>query len=162
MDECTWSWQPQLRLRVQAAVCPAKTPSCCRFVFEPPRKPLFEQLATSECIIYPRRPPLFFSRHRQAKDNTVCVCMWGWGVGGGVGPSASAPSIQYPALNLDWQLVSYMISHMFQCHSPKSSHFLRGSFPGAGEDHEDPTHRGSPDAARSPEREKLCTKAPSM
>ena len=24
-------------------------------------------------------------------------------------------------LNLDWQLVSYMIFHMFQCHSPKSS-----------------------------------------
>ena len=27
-------------------------------------------------------------------------------------------------LNLDWQLVSYMILHMFQCHSPKSSHPL--------------------------------------
>ena len=39
-------------------------------------------------------------------------------------PSASAPSIQYRALNLDWQLVSYMILHMFQCHSPKSSHPL--------------------------------------
>ena len=37
-------------------------------------------------------------------------------------PSAPAPSIQYCALNLDWQLVSYMILHMFQCHSPKSSH----------------------------------------
>ena len=39
-------------------------------------------------------------------------------------PSALAPSIQYRALNLDWQLVSYMILHMFQCHSPKSSHPL--------------------------------------
>ena len=38
--------------------------------------------------------------------------------------SAPAPSIQYHALNLDWQLVSYMILYMFQCHSPKSSHPL--------------------------------------
>ena len=34
-------------------------------------------------------------------------------------PSAPAPSILYPASNLDWQLVSYMILYMFQCHSPK-------------------------------------------
>ena len=39
-------------------------------------------------------------------------------------PSAPAPSIQYGASNLDWQLVSYMIFYMFQCHSPKSSHPL--------------------------------------
>ena len=39
-------------------------------------------------------------------------------------PSAPAPSIQYRALNLDWQLGSYMIFYMFQCHSPKSSHPL--------------------------------------
>ena len=39
-------------------------------------------------------------------------------------PSVPAPSIQYRASNLDWQLVSYMILHMFQCHSPKSSHPL--------------------------------------
>ena len=39
-------------------------------------------------------------------------------------PSAPAPSIQYRVLNLDWQLVSYMIFYMFQCHSPKSSHPL--------------------------------------
>ena len=39
-------------------------------------------------------------------------------------PSAPAPSIQYRASNLDWQLVSYMIFYMFQCHSPKSSHPL--------------------------------------
>ena len=31
-------------------------------------------------------------------------------------PSAPAPSIQYRASNLDWQLVSYMIFYMFQCH----------------------------------------------
>ena len=37
-------------------------------------------------------------------------------------PSASAPSVLYPALNLDWWFVSYMILYMFQCHSPKSSH----------------------------------------
>ena len=37
-------------------------------------------------------------------------------------PSAPAPSILYPALNLDWRSVSYMILHIFQCHSPKSSH----------------------------------------
>ena len=37
-------------------------------------------------------------------------------------PSASAPSILYPALNLDWRFISYMILYLFQCHSPKSSH----------------------------------------
>ena len=37
-------------------------------------------------------------------------------------PSAPAPSIQYCASNLDWRLTSYMILHMFQCHSPKSTH----------------------------------------
>ena len=39
-------------------------------------------------------------------------------------PSAPAPSILYPALNLDWWFISYMILYMFQCHSPKSSHPL--------------------------------------
>ena len=39
-------------------------------------------------------------------------------------PSAPAPSIQYRVSNLDWQLISYMILYMFQCHSPKSSHPL--------------------------------------
>ena len=39
-------------------------------------------------------------------------------------PSAPAPSIQYRASNLDWQLVSYMILYVFQCLSPKSSHPL--------------------------------------
>ena len=39
-------------------------------------------------------------------------------------PSAPGPSILYPALNLDWGFVSYMILYMFQCHSPKSSHPL--------------------------------------
>ena len=38
--------------------------------------------------------------------------------------SAPAPSILYPASNLDRQFVSYMILYMFQCHSPKSSHPL--------------------------------------
>ena len=33
-------------------------------------------------------------------------------------PRAPDPSNQYRALNLDWQLVSYMIFYMFQCHSP--------------------------------------------
>ena len=36
-------------------------------------------------------------------------------------PSVPAPSILYPALNLDWRFISYMILYMFQCHSPKSS-----------------------------------------
>ena len=36
-------------------------------------------------------------------------------------PSAPAPSFLYPASNLDWQFISYMISYMFQCHSPNSS-----------------------------------------
>ena len=39
-------------------------------------------------------------------------------------PSAPAPSILYPALNLDWQFISYMILYTFHCHSPKSSHPL--------------------------------------
>ena len=39
-------------------------------------------------------------------------------------PSAPGPSIQYHASNLDWWLISYMISYMFQSHSPKSSHPL--------------------------------------
>ena len=39
-------------------------------------------------------------------------------------PSAPAPSILYPASNLDWWFISYMILYMFQCHSPKSSHPL--------------------------------------
>ena len=33
----------------------------------------------------------------------------------------TSPSILYPASNLDWWFVSYMILYMFQCHSPKSS-----------------------------------------
>ena len=37
-------------------------------------------------------------------------------------PSAPAPSILYPASNLDWRFISHMILYMFQCHSPKSSH----------------------------------------
>ena len=37
-------------------------------------------------------------------------------------PSAPALSILYHSLNLDWPSVSHMITYMFQCHSPKSSH----------------------------------------
>ena len=39
-------------------------------------------------------------------------------------PSAPAPSILYPVLNLDWWFISYIILYMFQCHSPKSPHPL--------------------------------------
>ena len=39
-------------------------------------------------------------------------------------PSAPAPSFLYPASNLDWRFISYMILYMFQCHSPKSTHPL--------------------------------------
>ena len=39
-------------------------------------------------------------------------------------PGEPAPRILYPALNVDWRFVSYMIVYMFQCHSPKSSHPL--------------------------------------
>ena len=37
-------------------------------------------------------------------------------------PSAPAPSMLYPASDIDWRFDSYMIVYMFQCHSPKSSH----------------------------------------
>ena len=40
-------------------------------------------------------------------------------------PRAPAPSILYPASDIDWRFVSYMIVYMFQCHSPKSSLSLR-------------------------------------
>ena len=33
-------------------------------------------------------------------------------------PSAPAPSTLYHASNLDWQFISYVITYMFQCHSP--------------------------------------------
>ena len=39
-------------------------------------------------------------------------------------PCAPAPSMLYPASDIDWLFVSYMIVYMFQCHSPKSSHSL--------------------------------------
>ena len=39
-------------------------------------------------------------------------------------PHAPAPSILYPASNLDWRFISYMILYMFQCHFPKASHPL--------------------------------------
>ena len=39
-------------------------------------------------------------------------------------PSASAPSILYPASNLYWRFISHIILYMFQCHSPKLSHPL--------------------------------------
>ena len=34
--------------------------------------------------------------------------------------STPAPRFLYPALNLDWWFISYMILYMFQCHSSKS------------------------------------------
>ena len=37
---------------------------------------------------------------------------------------APAPSMLYPASDIDWRFDSYMIVYMFQCHSPKSSHAL--------------------------------------
>ena len=39
-------------------------------------------------------------------------------------PHAPAPSMLYPASDIDWQFDSYMIVYMFQGHSPKSSHPL--------------------------------------
>ena len=43
---------------------------------------------------------------------------------GTFGRDENVPCI-YPASNLNWRFVSYMILYMFQCHSPKSSHPLR-------------------------------------
>ena len=39
-------------------------------------------------------------------------------------PHAPAPGMLYPASDIDWRFISYMIVYMFQCHSPKSSHPL--------------------------------------
>ena len=39
-------------------------------------------------------------------------------------PYAPAPSILYPASDIDWRFNSYMIVYMLECHSPKSSHPL--------------------------------------
>ena len=36
-------------------------------------------------------------------------------------PGAPTTSILYPASNLDWRFISYMILYIFQCYSPKSS-----------------------------------------
>ena len=37
---------------------------------------------------------------------------------------APAPSMLYPASDIDWQFDSYMIVYMLECHSPKSSYPL--------------------------------------
>ena len=39
-------------------------------------------------------------------------------------PYAPAPSMLYPASDIDWRFNSYMIVYMLECHSPKSSHPL--------------------------------------
>ena len=39
-------------------------------------------------------------------------------------PSVPAPSILYPASNLDWQFVSCMILYLFQCNSPNLFFFF--------------------------------------
>ena len=37
---------------------------------------------------------------------------------------APAPSMLYPASDIDWRFNSYMIVYVLECHSPKSSHPL--------------------------------------
>ena len=39
-------------------------------------------------------------------------------------PHAPAPSMLYPASDIDWRFNSYMVVYMLECHSPKSSHPL--------------------------------------
>ena len=39
-------------------------------------------------------------------------------------PHAPAPSMLYPASDIDWRFDSFMIVYMLECHSPKSSHPL--------------------------------------
>ena len=39
-------------------------------------------------------------------------------------PHAPAPSMLYPASDIDWRFNSYMTVYMIECHSPKSSHPL--------------------------------------
>ena len=39
-------------------------------------------------------------------------------------PHAPAPSMLYPASDIDWRFNSYVIVYMLECHSPKSSHPL--------------------------------------
>ena len=38
-------------------------------------------------------------------------------------PRAPAPNILYPASDIDWWFISYLIVYMFQCHSSKSFFF---------------------------------------
>ena len=40
-------------------------------------------------------------------------------------PRTPAPSMLYPASDIDWRFNSYMMVYMLECHSPKSSHPLR-------------------------------------
>ena len=64
-------------------------------------------------------------------------------------PSAPAPSIQYHALNLDWRLISYMISYMFQCHSLPGAG-VRSSARGKGHEEGGSAHTKAGSSLRSP------------
>ena len=61
------------------------------------------------CICIPKHePPSHLSSHNISPGH----------------PRAPAPSMLYPASDIDWRFDSYMIVYMFHCHSPKSSHPL--------------------------------------
>ena len=71
-----------------------------------------------------------FAIHQHASA-TVYTCSPSWTLLPPASPyhpsgssQCTSPNFLYPALNLDWRFVSYMILYMFQCHSPKSSHPL--------------------------------------
>ena len=63
--------------------------------------------------------------------------------------SAPAPSILYPASNLDWRFISYMLLYLFQCHSLPGAG-VRSSAHGKGHEEGGSAHAKAGLSLRSP------------